>query len=67
MSGDGVWTAVDGYSGATSLSIAASDGVDALTTQIGWMNAFVGNVHGSIGETSVIAIGIGRSYYLFQV
>ena len=23
------------------------------------MNAFVGNVHGSIGETSVIAIGIG--------
>ena len=59
MSGDGVWTAVDGYSGATSLSIAASDGVDALTTQIGWMNAFVGNVHGSIGETSVIAIGIG--------
>ena len=59
MSGDAVWTAVDGYSGATSLSIAYSDGVQALEGQIGWMNAFVGNVHGSVGETSVIAIGIG--------
>ncbi|MDG2471591.1 MAG: NADH:ubiquinone reductase (Na(+)-transporting) subunit B [Pseudomonadales bacterium] len=59
MSGDAVWTAVDGYSGATSLSVAASSGVDALNQQIGWMNAFVGNVHGSVGETSVIAIGIG--------
>lgn len=59
MSGDAVWTAVDGYSGATSLSIAYSDGVEALESSIGWMNAFVGNVHGSVGETSVIAIGIG--------
>ena len=59
MSGDAVWTAVDGYSGATSLSIAYSDGVQALEGQIGWMNAFVGNIHGSIGETSTLAIGIG--------
>ncbi|MDB4090426.1 NADH:ubiquinone reductase (Na(+)-transporting) subunit B [Pseudomonadales bacterium] len=59
MSGDGVWTAVDGYSGATSLSVAASGGVEALNEQIGWMNAFVGNIHGSIGETSTLAIGIG--------
>jgi len=59
MSGDAVWTAVDGYSGATPLSIAASDGVEALEAQIGWMNAFVGNIHGSVGETSVLAIGIG--------
>ncbi len=59
MSGDGVWTAVDGYSGATPLSVAASGGVDALNAQVGWMNAFVGNLHGSVGETSVIAIGIG--------
>lgn len=59
MSGDEVWTAVDGYSGATSLSVAASGGVEALEQKIGWMNAFVGNVHGSVGETSVIAIGIG--------
>ena len=66
MSGDSVWTAVDGYSGATSLSIAASDGVDVLSNQIGWMNAFIGNVHGSIGETSVIAIGIGMIILLIS-
>lgn len=59
MSGDEVWTAVDGYSGATSLSVAASGGMEALESSIGWMNAFVGNIHGSVGETSVIAIGIG--------
>lgn len=59
MSGDAVWTAVDGYSGATALSVAASQGVAGLEQQIGWMNAFVGNMHGSVGETSVIAIGIG--------
>lgn len=59
MSGDEVWTAVDGYSGATPLSVAASGGVDALESTVGWMNAFVGNIHGSVGETSVIAIGIG--------
>lgn len=59
MSGDAVWTAVDGYSGATSLSVAASGGMEALESSIGWMNAFVGNIHGSVGETSVVAIGIG--------
>ncbi len=59
MSGDMVWTAVDGYSGATPLSVAASQGIEALESQVGWMNAFVGNIPGSVGETSVIAIGIG--------
>jgi len=59
MSGDAVWSAVDGFSGATPLSIAASGGVEALEAQVGLMNAFFGNVQGSIGETSVIAIAIG--------
>ncbi len=59
MSGDTVWTAVDGYTGATALSVAASSGVEGLESQIGWMNAFIGNIQGSVGETSVIAIGIG--------
>jgi len=59
MSGDEVWTAVDGYSGATALSVAASSGVEGLESSIGWMNAFVGNIHGSVGEVSTIAIGIG--------
>ena len=59
ISGDTIWTAVDGFSGATALSWAASGGLDALKEQIGWMNAFVGTIQGSMGETSTIAILIG--------
>ncbi len=59
MSGASVWTTVDGYTGATALSYAASGGVDALNAQIGLMNAFFGNVQGSIGETSTLMILIG--------
>jgi Na+-transporting NADH:ubiquinone oxidoreductase subunit B len=59
MSGDAVWTAVDGYTGATPLSIAASDGMAALQQQWSWMEAFVGSIPGSIGETSTVAILVG--------
>jgi len=59
LSGDAVWTAVDGYSGATALSIVASDGMAALQQQWSWMEAFVGSVPGSIGETSTLAILAG--------
>ncbi len=64
MSGDSVWTAVDGYTGATALSHAASGGVEALNSQIGLMNAFVGNLHGSIGEVSTLMIFIGGAVLL---
>ena len=59
MSGDMVWTAVDGYTGATMLSIAAADGVTALSQTATWMDSFIGTIHGSIGETSTLAILIG--------
>ncbi|WP_370978506.1 NADH:ubiquinone reductase (Na(+)-transporting) subunit B [Agaribacterium sp. ZY112] len=59
MSGDTVWTGVDGYTGATALSVAAQQGMDALQQQMTWMDAFVGNMHGSIGEVSALAIFIG--------
>ena len=59
MSGDAVWTAVDGYTGATSLSIAAQSGIDALKGHITWMDAFVGFEQGSIGETSTLALLAG--------
>ena len=60
ISGDSVWTAVDGFSGATALGIAAAEGVqnDMLGT-VTWMDAFLGNVQGSIGETSTLAILLG--------
>lgn len=65
LSGDGVWTAVDGYAGATSLSLAAAGGVEAIVGQgISWMDAFVGTIQGSIGETSTLAIFIGGAVLL---
>jgi Na+-transporting NADH:ubiquinone oxidoreductase subunit B len=52
MSGDAVWVAVDGYTRATALGNAALGepyGVD-------WLAAFLGNMAGSLGETSTLAI-----------
>lgn len=66
ISGDAVWTAVDGYSGATALSVVAQDGVDALKNGLTWMDAFLGNMHGSIGETSTLAIFIGGAILLIM-
>jgi Na+-transporting NADH:ubiquinone oxidoreductase subunit B len=59
LSGDAVWVAADGHTGATMLSVAASDGMAALQQQWTWMEAFIGSVPGSIGETSTLAILIG--------
>ena len=60
MSGDAVWTAVDGFSGATPLGIAALGGVEAIEgAGISWMDTFLGFSQGSIGETSALAILLG--------
>ncbi|MEH6638080.1 MAG: NADH:ubiquinone reductase (Na(+)-transporting) subunit B [Porticoccaceae bacterium] len=64
MSGDAIWTAVDGYTGATALSVAASDGMVALQAQYSWMDAFIGRIPGSMGEVSTLAIFIGGAILL---
>lgn len=65
ISGDGVWTAVDGFAGATSLSVAAAGGMQAISdTGVSWMSAFLGTTTGSIGETSTLAILIGGGVLL---
>ena len=65
MSGDAIWTAVDGFSGATPLALAATGGVEAIEAAgVTWMDAFIGNIPGSVGETSVIAIFIGLAVLL---
>lgn len=65
MSGDAVWTAVDGYTGATALSIAASQGMAAVSDQLSWLDAFFGKMQGSIGETSTLAILLGGAVLLW--
>ena len=60
ISGDAVWTAVDGFSGATPLGIAALQGMQGIATSgLTWMDAFLGNIQGSVGETSTLAIFVG--------
>jgi Na+-transporting NADH:ubiquinone oxidoreductase subunit B len=59
LSGDAVWVAVDGHTGATALSVVASDGMAALQEQFSWMDSFIGSIPGSIGETSTLAILLG--------
>jgi len=65
ISGDAVWTAVDGFSGATPLSLAASEGHAGLVASYSWFDAFVGTVPGSMGETSALACLLGAGYLLF--
>ena len=65
MSGDAVWTAVDGFAGATALSMAASGGVEqVIASGITWWDAFYGNLQGSMGEVSTLAIFIGGAVLL---
>ena len=67
ISGDKVWIAglsdynivPDDYSGATILGLASENGMPSITDNYSWTDAFIGNIPGSIGETSVIAILIG--------
>jgi Na+-transporting NADH:ubiquinone oxidoreductase subunit B len=61
ISGESVWTAVDGFSGATPLAVVAEKGFDALAAQISWAQAFLGAMPGSLGETSALACLIGAA------
>ena len=69
MSGNEVWIhgliggkgVVDGFSGATPLSMAAEGNVQNLPTV---NEMFMGTIPGSIGETSVIAVLIGAAILL---
>ncbi|MGF1743935.1 NADH:ubiquinone reductase (Na(+)-transporting) subunit B [Vibrio minamisatsumaniensis] len=61
MSGGLVWVAADGYSGATPLSQWYEGGSTSLMNNmtgeaITWMDAFVGNIPGSMGEVSSLLI-----------
>ncbi len=65
ISGDLVWTAVDGFSGATPLSVYAQGGMQAIQVSgLTWWDAFMGYEQGSIGETSAFAILLGGAVLL---
>lgn len=62
ISGDSVWVAVDGHSGATALAQVASGGMSALSYT--WKESFLGLIPGSMGETSTLACLLGAAYLL---
>ena len=65
MSGDAIWTAADGFTGATPLGLAAEGGIEKVEAAgITWMDAFLGTIQGSVGETSTLAILIGGAILL---
>ncbi len=66
MSGDSVWTAVDGYTGATALGHAAMGGLQAVhDAGISWWDTFIGFEPGSMGETSTLACLIGAAFLIY--
>lgn len=65
ISGDAVWVAADGYTGATALSMTFQEGMDTMTNSFSWWDAFIGYVPGSVGEVSTLAILIGAAVLLW--
>lgn len=66
MSGDSVWVPVDGFSGATALGVAAIDGVPGvIDSGVTWLQAFLGQIQGSIGETSAAACLLGAALLIY--
>jgi len=67
LSGDSVWTPVDGFSGATLLAIGANDGMAGiLGSGVSWTQAFLGQLQGSLGETSAAACLFGAALLVFS-
>ena len=59
ITGDRIWVAVDGYSRATPLGQVPADGIAPMEAGFTKMQAFLGVLPGSMGETSVLACLIG--------
>ena len=66
IAGDSVWTAVDGFSGATPLGLISTGGVGAVTnSNITWLQAFLGQIQGAMGETSTLACLLGGVFLVY--
>ncbi len=65
ISGDAVWVAVDGFSGATPLTLAKVGGLQAVADHgVTWMQTFIGVIPGSLGETSTLACLLGAAFLI---
>lgn len=67
MSGESVWVPpVDIVTGATPLAIGAESGVAGIVQHgVTWMDAFLGRIQGSLGETSALACLLGGAFIVY--
>ena len=66
LSGDAVWVPVDGYTGATALAVSSIDGMAGLMASgLTYSQAFIGQMQGSIGETSLAACLFGAAMLIY--
>jgi Na+-transporting NADH:ubiquinone oxidoreductase subunit B len=66
ITGDSVWVAVDGYTAATPLGLAANGGLEAVyAANYTWFQSFLGFEPGCLGETSTLACLIGGAFLLY--
>ena len=63
ITGDQVWTAAQGFSGATALGELATAPVDQGMSVVStsWLSSFLGTIQGSMGETSTLACLLGAA------
>jgi Na+-transporting NADH:ubiquinone oxidoreductase subunit B len=67
MSGQSVWVPpADVVTGATPLAIGAESGVSGIVEHgVTWMDAFLGGIQGSLGETSALACLLGGAFIVY--
>jgi Na+-transporting NADH:ubiquinone oxidoreductase subunit B len=62
LAGHPLWTEVAGYSGTRALAFFHTGGSAGLASAgIDWCSAFLGNLQGMMGTTSVLAIALGAA------
>ena len=64
-SGDAVWVALDGFSSPTILGIGSQEGLNGIQASYSWIDAFIGSIPGSAGETSTLFILLGLLILLY--
>jgi len=65
LSGDSVWVALDGYTGATPLGLGPVEGMEVIRQNYTWLGAFLGYIPGAIGATSALACLVGAAFMIY--
>jgi Na+-transporting NADH:ubiquinone oxidoreductase subunit B len=60
LTGHLLWSGIAGYGGSRAFALYHQEGYDGLASAgIDWWGAFIGNLQGMMGTTSLLAVGLG--------